>query len=159
MIEKFLPSFPGVLRRTHGPITALAAALVLASCSSESAPPVTAPPTPDADTSLTAFEAVQGIFARSCAFAGCHSGPAPKEGLDLSAGAIHTNTVRVPSVQVPWLHRVHPSRPDSSYLMLKLEGMAGAVGGIGTQMPLGGQLTLARIDSVRAWILSGAPNR
>ncbi len=108
---------------------------------------------------MTAFEAVQGIFARSCAFAGCHSGPAPREGLDLSAGALHAQTVRVPSVQVPSLLRVDPSRPDSSYLMLKLEGLAGAVGGIGTQMPLGGQLTPAQIDSVRAWILSGAPDR
>jgi hypothetical protein len=159
MIEKFLPRFPGVLRGTYGAIAALAAASALASCGGETSPPLTGPPTPGPDTSLTAFEAVQGIFTRSCAFAGCHSGPASKEGLDLSAGALHENTVRVPSVQVPSLHRVHPSRPDSSYLMLKLEGMAGAVGGIGTQMPLGGQLTPARIDSVRAWILSGAPNR
>lgn len=158
MIEKFLPRFRGVLRADYATIVALAAALAVAACGEGTDPP-TAPPDPDPEVSLTAFEAVQSIFARSCAFSGCHSGAAPKEGLDLSAGALHANTVRVPSAQVPSLYRVLPSRPDSSYLLLKLEGLAGAVGGIGTQMPLGGQLTQAQIDSVRAWILSGAPNR
>jgi len=66
--------------------------------------------------------------------------------------------VRVASTQVPGLFRVDPGRPDSSYLVLKLEGLAGAVGGIGTQMPLGGQLTRAQIDSVRAWVAAGAPD-
>jgi hypothetical protein len=80
-------------------------------------------------------------------------------GLDLSPGSVHENTVRVPATQVPGLYRVDPARPDSSYLLLKLEGLAGAVGGIGTQMPLGGQLTGPQIDSVRAWIQAGAPNR
>ena len=55
--------------------------------------------------------------------------------------------------------RIAPGRPEASYLMHKLEGTAGGVGGIGTQMPLGGQLSAAQIDTVRAWVLSGAPNR
>jgi mono/diheme cytochrome c family protein len=159
MIQKFLPRFRGVLRGTYVATAALAAASVLASCGGEGPAAPADPPDPDPDVSLTAFEAVQSVFTRSCAFSGCHAGAAPKEGLDLSAGALHSNTVRVASVQVPSLYRIDPSRPDSSYLLLKLQGLAGAVGGIGTQMPLGGQLTPAQIDSVRAWVLSGAPDR
>jgi len=78
--------------------------------------------------------------------------------LDLSAGRTHANTVNVSSTQVPRLLRVDPSRPDSSYLLIKLRGTAGSVGGIGTQMPLGGALNGPQIDTVRTWILAGAQN-
>ncbi|MEZ4415311.1 MAG: hypothetical protein R3E10_06120 [Gemmatimonadota bacterium] len=78
--------------------------------------------------------------------------------MDLSAGRTHASTVNVRSTQVSRLFRVDPARPDSSYVLLKLRGMAGAVGGVGTQMPLGGALTQAQIDTVRIWIAAGAQN-
>jgi hypothetical protein len=46
--------------------------------------------------------------------------------------------------------------PDNSYLIRKLEGLAGISG---SRMPLGGPfLDQATIDQVRSWISNGAPN-
>jgi hypothetical protein len=97
------------------------------------------------------------VFAVSCAFSGCHSGPAGPglpTGLDLtSADASFAVLVGVASVEVPTVLRVTPGDPDASYLVRKLEGTA-AVGG---QMPAGSPpLDQATIDVIRAWINSGA---
>ena len=97
------------------------------------------------------------VFAVSCAFSGCHSGPAGPglpTGLDLSsADASFAVLVNVASVEVPTVQRVAPGDADASYLVQKLEGTA-AVGG---QMPAGSPpLDQATIDVVRAWIDSGA---
>jgi len=78
--------------------------------------------------------------------------------MNLSAGQAYTNIVRVSSREVPRLFRIDPTSVDSSYLILKIEGLAGTVGGVGTRMPLGGQLTRQEIDVIRAWVASGAPN-
>ena len=116
----------------------------------------TAPP--PGPNEITFAAAVQPILTRSCAFEGCHAGSSPQLGMNLSAGAAHGDLVGVPSAQVPQLQRVAPNAPDSSYVILKLEGDAGAVGGVGTRMPLGGALTQAEIDTIRVWIGRGAPN-
>ena len=97
------------------------------------------------------------VFAVSCAFSGCHSGPAGPglpTGLDLSsADASFAVLVNVASVEVPTVQRVAPGDADASYLVQKLEGTA-AVGG---QMPAGSPpLDQATIDVIRAWIDSGA---
>jgi hypothetical protein len=113
---------------------------------------------PPGPTEITFAAAVQPILTRSCAFDGCHAGSNPQLGMDLSEGAAYGNLVRVSSVQVPRLQRVAPSAPDSSYVILKLEGDAGTVGGVGTRMPLGGALTQAQIDTIRAWVGRGAPD-
>jgi len=109
---------------------------------------------PTSDTSL--FAAVQSILTGNCAFSGCHAGSTPQQGMNLSAGHAYSNIVGVASNEVPRLMRVAPSDPDSSYLVLKVEGKAGLVGGVGTQMPLGGALSQAQIDTIRAWIAEGA---
>ncbi len=101
---------------------------------------------------------IQPIFTANCAFTQCHAGPTPQEGMNLSEGQAYGNIVNVSSNQVPRLRRVEPNRPDSSYVILKLEGNAGVVGGVATQMPLGGSLSQARIDTIRTWIAGGAPN-
>ncbi len=135
----------------------IVSAIGTAACRAEQSPsglPPVVPPVRD----LTLNGGVQPILTRTCAFAGCHGGPSPQAGLHLGTGRTFTNVVGVPSTQVPRLLRVAPSTPDSSYVILKLEGLAGGVGGIGTQMPLGGQLTAAQIDTIRAWIRSGAAN-
>jgi len=113
------------------------------------------PPPPPA----SGFAAVQSIFTGNCAFSGCHAGASPQQGMDLSAGRSYDNIVGVAAHEVPRLLRVAPNNPDSSYLLIKLEGEAGSVGGVGTQMPLGGMLSQAQVNTVRDWIASGALRR
>lgn len=116
-------------------------------------------PPPPLDSSVTFSGSVQPIFTRNCAFAtGCHAGPDAQQGMDLSAGQAYSNIVNVRSMEVPRLFRVAPSNADSSYLVLKIQGSAGLVGGVGTRMPLGGSLTQAQIDTIVAWVAVGARN-
>jgi hypothetical protein len=86
----------------------------------------------------------------------CHIGASAPEGLRLDAADSYNLLVGVPSAEVPSLLRVMPGDPDESYLVLKLQGSAGIVGG---QMPLGGPyLPQSTIDAIRQWITDGAPN-
>jgi uncharacterized membrane protein len=86
----------------------------------------------------------------------CHIGASAPEGLRLDAADSYNLLVGVPSAEVPSLLRVMPGDPDESYLVLKLQGSAGIVGG---QMPLGGPyLPQSTIDAIRQWITNGAPN-
>jgi hypothetical protein len=86
----------------------------------------------------------------------CHIGASAPEGLRLDAADSYSLLVGVPSAEVPSFLRVMPGYPDESYLVLKLQGSAGIVGG---QMPLGGPyLPQATIDAIRQWITDGAPN-
>ncbi len=102
---------------------------------------------------------VQPIFTSTCALSGCHAGSNPEEGLNLSVGQTFANVVNVPSRQLPGMHRVTPSRPDSSYLVLKLTGMHLAAGGSGAQMPKGGTpLSMDQLGTIGRWILNGALN-
>ena len=122
----------------------------------EGTAPAPAPPPP---TAITFSGVIQPLFTQNCAFAsGCHAGVDAQQGMDLSEGQAYAHIVNVPSREVARLLRIAPGNPDSSYLVLKLEGKAGLVGGIGTRMPLGGQLSQAQIDTVRAWVAGGAPN-
>ncbi|HXV85091.1 MAG TPA: hypothetical protein VD793_00250, partial [Gemmatimonadales bacterium] len=67
-------------------------------------------------------------------------------------------TVDVPAVEAP-LRRIRPLKPDSSYLIHKLQGTQLSVGGCCGQMPLGGTpLSAEQIGRLRAWILLGAKN-
>ncbi|HSY46033.1 MAG TPA: Ig-like domain-containing protein [Steroidobacteraceae bacterium] len=107
-----------------------------------------APPPLTAD-----FQSIQdNVFTPICVR--CHSGPAAPEGLQLDAAHSYALLVGVPSAEVRTLLRVDPGAPDSSYLVLKLEGAAGIVG---AQMPFGGPpLPQASIDVIRQWISDGA---
>jgi hypothetical protein len=94
------------------------------------------------------------VFTPICTH--CHIGASAPEGLRLDAADSYSLLVGVPSAEVPSLLRVMPGDPDESYLILKLQGSAGIVGG---QMPLGGPyLPQATIDAIRQWITDGAPN-
>jgi len=135
--------------------TAVISLVLGLSCGSQDG---TTDPPPPPGGPLTFESGVQPIFTANCAFSQCHAGDDPEQGMNLAAGQAYSNVVNVPSVQVPRLLRIDPNRPDSSYLVIKLEGRAGAVGGVPTQMPLGGMLTSAQIDTIRAWVSGGAPN-
>ena len=94
------------------------------------------------------------IFDLNCALSGCHAGPNPQLGLDLSAGQARANMVGVPSVQRGTVLRIAPGDPDASYLVWKIEGRP-EIGG--QRMPRGrAPLAQAQIDLVRQWIAAGA---
>ena len=100
------------------------------------------------------FESIQAnVFTPICS--PCHSGANAPKGLMLDAAHSYNAIVGVPSVEVPSFDRVKPTDPDSSYIILKLEGsplIAGA------QMPFGETPLLPSvIDVIRQWITNGAP--
>ena len=102
---------------------------------------------------------VQPIFTANCALSGCHAGTAPVLGQNLSAGLAYASIVNVPAQEAPGYFRVRPLLPDSSYLVHKVEGTPGELGGSGGRMPLGAPpLSAAEIATIRAWIAAGAPN-
>jgi len=97
----------------------------------------------------------ENIFSTSCALSGCHAGPNPQQGMNLSAGQARENIVNVRSNERPSLFRVEPGAPDSSYLVHKIEGRSSIVG---EQMPLGGEpLSQEEVNAIRTWIENGAP--
>jgi hypothetical protein len=84
----------------------------------------------------------------------CHTGAAAPLGLALDSGVARGNMVSVASVEIPAMFRVNPGNPDSSYVVWKIEGRAGIIGG---QMPLGMQpLSADVITAFRGWIADGA---
>ena len=96
----------------------------------------------------------ENIFTPICT--GCHTGAAARLGMSLDVGVAHQNLVGVASVEFPTLLRVDPGKSDSSYLVWKIEGRPGLVGG---RMPLGLQpLSPEQIAAVKEWIDGGAAN-
>jgi hypothetical protein len=88
----------------------------------------------------------------------CHNsnGRVPAGGLDLASGA-HGRLVGVASGQRPTMPRVTPGDPENSYLIHKLEGRPGIIGG---RMPRGTGpfLTDGQMLVIRRWIELGAQN-
>lgn len=77
----------------------------------------------------------------------------------LSLNDFTASTVGVPSTQLSSMPRITPGDPARSYLVHKIEGTQGSVGGGGDQMPLGrGALPAAEIALVKRYIteLGGA---
>lgn len=78
--------------------------------------------------------------------------------LGLIAGGAHQQLVGVVSTgdhrNVPPMLRVNASKPDSSFLYLKLVALADSQGVL---MPKGGdKLSQENIEAVRVWIANGA---
>ena len=101
------------------------------------------------------FQSIQNnVFTPICSV--CHAGAGAPEGLQLDAAHSYNLLVGVPSVEQPNLLRVKPSDPANSYMLHKIEGAPGIVGG---QMPLGETpLPQATIAAISQWIANGAPN-
>jgi hypothetical protein len=101
------------------------------------------------------FQSIQAnVFTPICSV--CHIGAGAPEGLQLDAAHSYNLLVGVPSVEQPNLLRVKPSDPANSYMLHKIEGAAGIVGG---RMPLGETpLPQATIAAISQWITNGAPN-
>jgi hypothetical protein len=65
--------------------------------------------------------------------------------------------VRHPATEQSALNRVEPGSPETSYLILKLQGDPSITG---LRMPKDGPpyLTQEQIDGIAGWIRAGAPN-
>lgn len=98
---------------------------------------------------------VQPVFTQRCSGAGCHGGPAPAEGMDLSAGSAYASTVGVPANQCSDRMRVAAGDPAASYLIDKIDGDSLC---LGTQMPKTGTLPADERQIILDWIAQGAPN-
>ena len=124
---------------------------------SPTAPTPTTPTTPTTPAvgNLTAtLSSIQReVFNPACVV---HHGPSDAQAdLDISEGLSFENLVNVASTQVGY-DLVTPNDAENSYLIHKLEGRAGIVGG---RMPLGSSfLTDDAIDIIKQWINDGALN-
>ncbi|MBW2307677.1 MAG: hypothetical protein JRG73_12165 [Deltaproteobacteria bacterium] len=97
------------------------------------------------------------IFQPRCAVRACHDSSTQAAGLNLSSGSAFGDLVNVPSAEVPGLLRVAPGDPEASYLVNKIRGTAGMVGGVDTRMPLGqAPLSDEEINTIVQWIETGA---
>jgi hypothetical protein len=96
----------------------------------------------------------ENVFTPICSK--CHIGASAPEGLQLDAAHAYNDLVGVPSAEEPSFQRVNPGNPNSSYMILKIEG---AMGIEGSQMPLGeAPLPQATMDAIIQWVTNGAPN-
>lgn len=97
---------------------------------------------------------VQQIFDAHCIQ--CHDAGDPQEGQDLEQDSAYSSDVQIPSHEAPALYRIEPGNPGRSYLYHKITGTQAAVGGSGDQMPKGGKLSNAEIQTIHDWIAQGA---
>ena len=125
-----------------------------------------------ADAHVPSFATdIQPILTTSCSVGGstCHGSMGTGGGLQLDTAAnSYAHLVNVASNQLPTVHLVEPSHPETSFLLHKLTGdMYTAVPGCsmstqncGQRMPMVGGVTLTdpQIEMFRQWIAAGAPN-
>ena len=93
---------------------------------------------------------VSDLFNRSCARVGCHAGSDPQMGMSLEEDTFVGHTVSQPSRERPELQLVHPGRPDSSYLVMKVTDHPDI---IGMRMPMtGDMLSEGEIATIENWV-------
>jgi hypothetical protein len=112
------------------------------------------------------FDRIQNqVFDLSCALGGCHDSQAFAGALLLESGTAHGALVDIDPVNaaafLAGFKRVATTSPttgdpDTSFLMLKIEGDLDS--GMGSRMPLdSGKLSKGFRDMIELWILAGAP--
>jgi mono/diheme cytochrome c family protein len=87
----------------------------------------------------------------------CHTanGRTPSGGLNLDGGDAYDRLVNAPSTRKAGAILVVPGDPEASYIVHKVEGRPGIVGG---RMPFNGPyLTAGQILILKRWIEIGAP--
>ncbi len=99
------------------------------------------------------------ILSETCASSGaCHLGPNAANGLNLEVGQSYQSVVNVPSVAFPQFMRVRPGLPDSSFLYLATSPIVAERQGY-YRMPLSEYPLPDPVrQTIRNWILDGAPN-
>jgi hypothetical protein len=106
---------------------------------------------------------IRGLLNTSCAGAACHDAVGPMQDLRLTTDSSYAHLFERASKELPAMRRVRAFRPDSSYLVHKIQGTQASVGGSGVRMPEGcipgtSCLSNATINIIRNWILQGALN-
>ncbi|HET9552303.1 MAG TPA: hypothetical protein VFP50_04990 [Anaeromyxobacteraceae bacterium] len=140
------------------PLSVLAAAALSAGCLAE---PKVGPAQPGgagsvATTTLSSIET--NIFVPKCATSACHAGSPPANApVSLEAGRAWLELVGVPSTQAP-MSLVEPSNPAASYLLYKVRGTQGLVGGLSPMPPASEPLSDGEVQAIEGWIARGAPN-
>lgn len=104
------------------------------------------------DVFASYFSATPSAGGTGCAVKGCHADGAG--GLEFrNAAGFYAVTVGVTSAENPNLAYVHPNKPESSFLYLRI-----ASADDGARMPLGGPyLDNVALAKVAGWICAGAP--
>lgn len=96
------------------------------------------------------------VFEASCGGAACHLGDtAVVPILDNDDGLYDRLLAEAPINDMPY---ITPNDVDNSYLWHKCNGTQAEVGGSGSRMPIGPQLSGDQLDLLEAWINAGAPN-
>lgn len=99
----------------------------------------------------------QGVMVPRCATGACHGGAVPVAFPELDAATWYDATVGAPSQQCASMNLVEPGDPERSYLVHKLRGTQGLVGGGGARMPVGdAPLGDDEEAALEAWIENGA---
>ena len=94
------------------------------------------------------------ILGQGCGTSSCHGGAAPAQGLDMSSEArADADLVGVPSAECAAKDRVAAGDLAGSYLVNKITGTGLCAG---SRMPLGGELSEGEIETIEAWIATGA---
>ena len=97
------------------------------------------------------------IFTPRCAVSGCHTGPTPQNGLDLTLGQSQANLINVPATWDPNFLRVKPNDAVNSYLYMKLVADPRIMG---QRMPKGGPyLDAQELGAIFEWIEGGSRPR
>ena len=99
------------------------------------------------------------LFLTTCTTSMCHNTTSKSARLDLSRDRSYNDLVGVPSLLDSTILRVHPGKPDSSYLIWKLEGHPDMKGRLMPICASGVQCLDTRvIEVMREWISEGARN-
>jgi len=146
-------------RAAAGRVALLAASLLAAGCGEDLlADPRVGPEVPGGGAVGASFSSIAvNVLAPQCATSACHGGSPPAYSPQLDADVAYDELVSRPSLQAS-LNLVEPGAPEQSYLVLKLRGAAGWVGGIPSPMPTDYSLDEGDIVAIEAWIANGAPN-
>ncbi len=103
---------------------------------------------------------VQAVYNANCTV--CHVGASPPGVLNLTQGISHSQTVGVPSTELPAspdpaaMNRVEPFDPNNSYLWHKIHNTHVGVGGFGSVMPPSGLMPPSDRQVITDWINAGA---
>jgi mono/diheme cytochrome c family protein len=129
------------------------ALLLLAACSSEAPVPEAAKASPQAATLYQ--EKIAPLFRSKCGT--CHLTGTEAGNVQLTPGQAIAAIVDVAAQEAPKYKRVVPGDPDSSYLVMKIEGTHIEKGGSGATMPFAAPpLSALEIADIRQWITEGA---
>jgi hypothetical protein len=104
---------------------------------------------PDIET-LT--DRVEKIFSKSCGISGCHQGKYPKMMLNLEPDKFMNSLLSISSKEMSSMHLVNAEDPEKSYLLKKIRGDKGVVGG---RMPLESPpLKEEEMKTIEDWVWS-----